>query len=64
MGFSQSRLLILDEEQKLKNHLPVNRFIHPDEFGEYREIGYGPGLDYVESGPLMRSSNHNEKHVI
>ena len=50
--------------QPTKNHLPVNRFIHPDEFAEYREIGYGLGLDYVESGPLVRSSYHSEKHVI
>ena len=50
--------------QPTKNHLPVNRFIHPDEFAEYREIGYGFGLDYVESGPLVRSSYHSEKHVI
>jgi lipoic acid synthetase len=38
--------------------------VHPDEFAEYREIGYGLGLDYVESGPLVRSSYHSEKHVI
>lgn len=50
--------------QPTKNHLPVNRFIHPDEFAEYREIGYGLGIDYVESGPLVRSSYHSEKHVI
>ena len=50
--------------QPTKNHLPVNRFIHPDEFAEYREIGYQLGLDYVESGPLVRSSYHSEKHVI
>ncbi len=50
--------------QPTKNHLPVARFIHPDEFGEYREIGYQMGLDYVESGPLVRSSYHSEKHVI
>lgn len=50
--------------QPTKNHLPVDRFIHPDEFAEYREIGYQLGLDYVESGPLVRSSYHSEKHVI
>ncbi len=50
--------------QPTKNHLPVARFIHPDEFAEYREIGYQLGLDYVESGPLVRSSYHSEKHVI
>ena len=50
--------------QPSKNHLQVQRFIHPDEFAEYREIGYNLGLDYVESGPLVRSSYHSEKHVI
>ena len=50
--------------QPSKKHLAVDRFVHPDEFAEYREIGYGLGLDYVESGPLVRSSYHSEKHVI
>ncbi len=50
--------------QPTKKHLPVERFIQPDEFAEYREIGYQLGLDYVESGPLVRSSYHSEKHVI
>ncbi|MEO5647661.1 MAG: lipoyl synthase, partial [Chitinophagaceae bacterium] len=47
-----------------KKHLEVKRFVHPDEFAEYREIGYELGFDYVESGPLVRSSYHSEKHVI
>jgi lipoic acid synthetase len=50
--------------QPTKKHLPVARFVHPDEFKEYREIGYQLGLDYVESGPLVRSSYHSDKHVI
>lgn len=50
--------------QPTKKHLPVDRFVHPDEFAEYREIGYQLGLDYVESGPLVRSSYRSEKHVI
>ncbi|MEP7258339.1 MAG: lipoyl synthase [Flavitalea sp.] len=50
--------------QPSKKHLPVERFVHPDEFKEYREIGYQIGFDYVESGPLVRSSYHSEKHVI
>jgi lipoic acid synthetase len=50
--------------QPTKKHLNVERFVHPDEFAEYREIGYGLGIDYVESGPLVRSSYHSEKHVI
>jgi len=50
--------------QPTKKHLPVARFVHPDEFAEFREIGYNIGLDYVESGPMVRSSYHSEKHVI
>jgi lipoic acid synthetase len=50
--------------QPTKKHLPVQRFVHPNEFAEYREIGYSLGLDYVESGPLVRSSYHSERHVL
>ncbi|GAA4453823.1 lipoyl synthase [Rurimicrobium arvi] len=50
--------------QPTPKHLPVVRFVHPDEFAEYREAGYKMGLDFVESGPLVRSSYHSEKHVI
>src|SRR3954464_13657058 len=50
--------------QPSKKHLPVERFVHPDEFAELREIGYHMGFDYVESGPLVRSSYHSEKNVI
>jgi len=50
--------------QPSKKHLAVERFIHPDEFAEFREIGYSIGFDYVESGPLVRSSYHSDRHVI
>jgi len=50
--------------QPTKKHLAVQRFVHPNEFGEYKEIGYQMGLDYVESGPLVRSSYHSERHVV
>jgi lipoic acid synthetase len=50
--------------QPTKKHLPVDRFVHPNEFAAYREHGYELGIDYVESGPLVRSSYHSEKHVI
>ena len=50
--------------QPTKKHLPVLRYVHPDEFAELREIGYQLGFDFVESGPLVRSSYHSEKHVI
>lgn len=49
--------------QPTHRHLSVQRFVHPDEFAEYKEIGYEFGLDYVESGPLVRSSYHSERHV-
>jgi lipoic acid synthetase len=50
--------------QPSKKHLSVVRFVHPDEFAEYRDLGYSIGFDYVESGPLVRSSYHSDKHVI
>ena len=49
--------------QPTRKHLPVVRFVHPDEFMELERIGYELGFDYVESGPLVRSSYHSEKHV-
>ncbi len=50
--------------QPTKKHLPVHRFVHPGEFSELRDAGYEMGFDYVESGPLVRSSYHSDKHVI
>lgn len=50
--------------QPTQKHLAVQRFVHPDEFSELRTIGYELGFDYVESGPLVRSSYHSERHVI
>ncbi len=49
--------------QPTKKHLPVVRFVHPDEFNRLTEIGYELGFDYVECGPLVRSSYHSERHV-
>lgn len=49
--------------QPSPKHLPVVRFVHPDEFAAYREAGYHMGIDFVESGPLVRSSYHSERHV-
>ncbi|HVB03858.1 MAG TPA: lipoyl synthase [Chitinophagaceae bacterium] len=49
--------------QPTQRHLPVIRFVTPLEFDELREIGDGMGFDYVESGPLVRSSYHAEKHL-
>lgn len=49
--------------QPTKMHLPVHEFIHPDLFAHYREVGLEMGFDYVESGPLVRSSYHSERHL-
>ena len=49
--------------QPTGKHLSVTRFVHPDEFAEYQKVGYEIGLDHVESGPLVRSSYHSEKHL-
>ena len=49
--------------QPTKRHLEVAEFIHPDLFAHYREEGLNRGLKYVESGPLVRSSYHAERHV-
>jgi lipoic acid synthetase len=49
--------------QPTKLHLEVAEFIHPDTFDMYREEGLRRGLKYVESGPLVRSSYHSERHV-
>ena len=50
--------------QPTKMHLDVAEFIHPDTFGFYKEEGLRRGFDYVESGPLVRSSYHAERHLI
>ncbi len=49
--------------QPTKMHHEVIEFVHPDLFEEYRVEGLKRGLKYVESGPLVRSSYHSERHV-
>ncbi|WP_028666439.1 lipoyl synthase [Runella zeae] len=49
--------------QPTKMHHEVIEWIHPDIFALYREEGLKRGLKYVESGPLVRSSYHSERHV-
>jgi lipoic acid synthetase len=49
--------------QPTKKHLEVVEFITPEKFNYYKEIGLKKGLKYVESGPLVRSSYHAEKHL-
>lgn len=63
---AQNGLMILTLGQYLqptKMHLEVAEFIHPDTFAMYKEEGLKRGLKYVESGPLVRSSYHAERHV-
>ena len=49
--------------QPTAKHLPVERWVHPDEFAMWKERGELKGLRHVESGPLVRSSYHAEKQV-
>ena len=49
--------------QPTPKHLPVVEFITPEQFDEYKELGLKMGFRYVESGPLVRSSYHAEKHL-
>ncbi len=48
--------------QPTPKHLPVAAFITPEQFADYKEFALGLGFRYVESGPLVRSSYHAEKH--
>jgi len=49
--------------QPTPKHLPVKEFVTPEQFAKYKVIGLELGLQYVESGPLVRSSYHAEKHL-
>ena len=49
--------------QPTKNHLLVIEFIKPEIFAKYKEIGLSKGFRFVESGPLIRSSYHAERHL-
>ncbi|MBK8580826.1 MAG: lipoyl synthase [Flavobacteriales bacterium] len=50
--------------QPSKEHLPITEFVHPDRFAFFKEEGLKRGFRFVESGPLVRSSYHAEKHVL
>ena len=49
--------------QPTRSHLPVNRFVEPDQFVEFKERGEQIGFKHVESGPLVRSSYHADEQV-
>ena len=49
--------------QPTTKHLPIDEFVTPEQFAEYKELGLEMGFRYVESGPLVRSSYRAEKHL-
>lgn len=49
--------------QPTKMHLEVVEFVHPEKFALYKEVGLQKGFPFVESGPLVRSSYHAERHL-
>lgn len=49
--------------QPTRMHIDVAEFVHPDIFAMYKEEGLKRGFDFVESGPLVRSSYHAERHL-
>lgn len=49
--------------QPSKSHLPVSRFVHPDEFDELARIGDAMGFSHVASGPMVRSSYHADRQA-
>jgi lipoyl synthase len=44
--------------QPTREHLPIVRYVHPDEFAEFKQRGEAMGFKHVEAGPLVRSSYH------
>jgi len=49
--------------QPTRHHLPVDEYVHPDVFASYKQEGEARGIGHVESGPLVRSSYHAERHL-
>jgi lipoic acid synthetase len=49
--------------QPTTKHLAVQKFVRPEDFARYKDIALAKGFRYVESGPLVRSSYHAEKHL-
>jgi lipoic acid synthetase len=50
--------------QPTRNHLEVQRYVTPEDFEKYRLIALEKGFMFVESGPMVRSSYHAEKHIL
>ena len=54
-----TRILTLGQYlQPTREHLPIERYVHPDEFAEFKRLGEQMGFKHVEAGPLVRSSYH------
>jgi lipoyl synthase len=49
--------------QPTPEHLPIERYVHPDEFAEFKRLGAPMGFKHIESGPLVRSSYHAFEQV-
>ena len=49
--------------QPSKEHFPLQRYVHPDEFKEYEEYAYSIGFKHVASGPMVRSSYHADRQA-
>ena len=49
--------------QPSRKHLPVAEWVHPSQFLVYKQAGEAMGIEHVESGPLVRSSYHAERHI-
>jgi lipoic acid synthetase len=49
--------------QPSRHHLPVERFVHPDEFDQLRRLGESLGFSQVASGPMVRSSYHADQQA-
>lgn len=60
---SCARLTIGQYQQPTLKHWPVAKYYHPNEFAELREIAYQKGFQYVEAGPLVRSSYHAARAI-
>ena len=50
--------------QPTPKHLSVKEFVSPEQFAKYKEIGFRLGIQYIERGPLVRSSYKAEKHLL
>ena len=63
-GSSCDILTIGQYLQPTRNHLPITRWVSPEQFAQYKCAGEAIGFGHVESGPLVRSSYHAEEQVL